>query len=208
MRGLTDKQQEILDFIEDFTRREGMSPTVYEVGEYFKIRTPTAFAHIRALQKKGYVDRSSKARSLTLLRGSSPKHMSLTLSIPLLGRISAGLPLFAEENKKATIHVDPGLIARGTGGHRLFGLEVVGMSMQDAGILDGDTLIIKESKIAELGDIVIALVDKTEATCKYFYHAEDQQIELRPANDDFKSQFYNYDEVEIQGVLVGLNRRY
>ena len=69
-------------------------------------------------------------------------------------------------------------------------------------------MIIKESKIAELGEIVIALVDKIEATFKYFYHAEDQQIELRPANDDFKSQFYNYDEVEIQGVLVGLNRRY
>jgi len=93
MRGLTEKQQEMLDFIDHFSRSEGMAPTVYEIADHFKIKSATAFAHLRALQRKGYVTRSSKARSLTLLRSDSPRHLSLTLSIPLLGRISAGVPL-------------------------------------------------------------------------------------------------------------------
>ena len=111
MKGLTVKQQEILDFVDRFMRHEGMAPTVYEIADYFKIKSATAFAHLRALQRKGYVNRSSKARSLTLVRASdSPRHMSLTLSIPLLGRISAGLPLLAEEQIEGHMHFDPKLL--------------------------------------------------------------------------------------------------
>ncbi|MBQ9446172.1 MAG: hypothetical protein IJU61_06240, partial [Victivallales bacterium] len=87
MKGLTDKQQEILDFISEFTRQEGMSPTIYEISTHFEIKSATAFAHVRSLQRKGYVNRSSKARSLTLLNAERPKHFSLSLSVPILGRI-------------------------------------------------------------------------------------------------------------------------
>lgn len=206
MKGLTEKQQAVLDFIDEFLRRNNMSPTVYEIAEHLEIKPATAFAHLRALQRKGYVDRSSKARSLTLLRGAAPKHLSLSLSIPVLGRISAGMPLLAQENIEEHITMDPAMMPFGIGGHRLFGLKVNGLSMKDAGILDGDTLIAKESNQARIGDIVVALVGD-EATVKYFY-LHDHQVELRPANPDFEPQFYGLDEVQIQGVIVALYRTY
>ena len=81
MKGLTEKQQNILDFITEFQSRQSMAPTVYEIADRFDIKPATAFAHLRALQRKGYIDRSSKARSVTLLRGNSPKHMSLSLNM-------------------------------------------------------------------------------------------------------------------------------
>lgn len=204
MKGLTIKQQEVLDFIEEFNRREGMAPTVYEIAKNFGIKPATAFAHLRALQRKGYVDRSSKARSLTLLRPSSPKHLSLTLSIPVLGRISAGLPLLAEENVEETIQLDPRVLPRGIGGHRLFALRVTGNSMKDKGIFDGDLLICKEQASPQIADIVVALVED-EATVKQFY-LTDGKIELRPANKDFKSQFYDLDMVRIQGIVIAVHR--
>lgn len=84
-KGLTDRQQEILDFIADFTRREGMAPTIFEISEHFSIKASTTFAHIRSLQRKGFVNRSSKARSLTLSNAEKPRHFSMTLSVPVLG---------------------------------------------------------------------------------------------------------------------------
>ena len=94
MKGLTEKQKNILEFIEDFSEKEGMAPTVYEIADHFDIKTSTVFAHIRALQRKNELTRSSKARSIALTRPKrQPKHMSYLLPIPLLGRINAGLPL-------------------------------------------------------------------------------------------------------------------
>ncbi len=207
MRGLTAKQREILVFIEDFVHHQGMAPTVSEIAEHLRIKQATAFAHLRALQRKGYVDRSSKARSLTLLRSSVPRHMSLTLSIPVLGRISAGLPLLAEENRESIIQFDPSLLPRDAGGHHLFGLRVHGESMRDLGILDGDIVVAKHVSTASVGDIVVALVEGTETTVKSLY-VKDRQIELRPANPQFSSQLYAPDQVLIQGVVVALNRTY
>ena len=162
MKGLTDKQQEILDFISEFTRQEGMAPTIYEISTHFDIKSATAFAHVRSLQRKGYVNRSSKARSLTLLNTDRPKHFSLSLSIPILGRISAGVPLLAEENVERKVTLDPNLLPKGVGGHKLFGLMVHGESMRDLGILDGDIVIAKQTNEASIGDIVIAMVDGGE----------------------------------------------
>ena len=207
MKGLTEKQQEILDFIETFGRREGMAPTVYEVADHFGIKAATAFAHLRALQRKGYVSRSSKARSLTLLRSeTSPRHISLTLSIPVLGRISAGVPLLAEEQIERTIQFDPTLLPRGTGGHRVFGLTVFGDSMKDLGILDGDVVIAKQQSTAAIGDVVVAMVDN-ETTVKSLY-IRDGQVELRPANPAYKPQLYALDKVTIQGIVTNLMRTY
>ncbi len=206
MKGLTQKQQEILDFIDMFNRKEGMAPTVYEIADYFDIKSATAFAHLRALQRKGYVSRSSKARSLTLMRADKPRHLSLTLSIPLLGRISAGAPLLAEEHVEQTIKYDPGLLPKGVGGQQLFGLRVFGESMRELGILDGDIVMAKKAETAAIGEIVVALVDN-ETTVKSLY-IKDGQIELRPANPDFKSQFYPPDKVFIQGIVFALHRTY
>lgn len=206
MKGLTEKQQEILDFIDQFSRQEGMAPTVYEIAEEFGIKSATAFAHVRALQRKGYVTRSSKARSLTLLRSDQPRHMSLTLSIPILGRISAGAPLLAEQHVESNLHFDPRLLPRGAGGQTVFGLRVFGESMRDLGILDGDIVIAKQVDSASIGDIVVALVDN-ETTVKSLYFNGDQ-VELRPANPDFESQYYPLGKVFIQGVVIALHRTY
>ena len=207
MKGLTRKQQDVLDFIADFISREGMPPTVYEIAEHFDIKPASAFAHLRALQGKGYLHRSSKARSLTLLRAAdNPRHLSLTLSIPVLGRISAGMPLLAEEQIERQIQFDPGLLPAGAGTSPLFGLQVFGDSMRDAGILDGDIVIAKQSNSASIGDIVVAMIDN-ETTVKYLYLA-DNRWELRPANPAFESQFYDLDKLQIQGVVVALQRTY
>ena len=204
MKGLTDRQREILDYIGEFRNREGLAPTIKELATHFEVSEPSIQAHVRALQRKGYVDRSSKARSLTLKRGQTPKHMAFSLSIPILGRISAGLPLFAEENREDALKLDPSMLPRGASGHRLFGLRVQGESMIEAGILEGDTIIAKETNSAEIGDIVIALVDNDEATVKKLFLAEDGMVELRPCNKTMKSQFYPAEIVrERVGGQVG-----
>ena len=206
MKGLTDKQRNILEYIEEFSRTENMAPTVYEVAERFNIKSATAFAHLRALQRKGYVDRTSKARSLTLMRGTAPKHLSMTLSIPILGRISAGLPLLAEEHIEEIIQIDTNLLPNTTSGRGLFGLRVSGESMIDKGIMDRDIIIARQQNTALPGDIVVALVDD-EATVKSF-SVSTTHIELRPANPAFESQYYPLEAILIQGVVAALFRTY
>ena len=206
MKGLTTKQQEMLDYIETFMRREGMAPTVYEIADEFKIRSATAFAHLRALQRKGYVSRSSKARSLSIQGMSKPRAGSLTLQIPIVGRVAAGVPLLAEEQVEGHLKFDPGLLPRGTGGHKVFALKVFGESMRDMGILDGDTILAKQTDQAKIGDIVIATIEN-ETTVKSLY-MKNGMAELRPANSEFKSVFCPLESLAIQGVVIGLMRMY
>jgi repressor LexA len=207
MKGLTSKQQEMLDFIDSFARREGMAPTVYEIADQFGIRSATAFAHLRALQRKGYVNRSSKARSLSLVGGTSAsKSGSFMLSIPLLGHISAGSPLLAEQHIETDLSFDPKMLPRGAGGHKLFALRVFGDSMRDAGILDGDVVLAKHTGQAAIGDVVVAMVGN-ETTVKSLF-IQNHNVELRPANSAFSSQFYAPDQVQIQGVVIALMRTF
>ncbi len=207
MKGLTEKQEEMLQFIEKFINRKGMAPTVYEIAEHFDIKSATSFAHIRALQRKGYLNRSSKARSIALTRTSTmPKHLSLTLSVPVLGRISAGMPLLAEENVENTIQFDPRMLPSSAGSDKIFALQVNGESMRDAGILDGDYIIARASNNPKIGDIVVAMVNG-ETTVKYLF-IKKNKIELRPDNPEFKSQIYDIGDVHIQGIVVALQRTY
>jgi len=206
MKGLTDKQQEILDFISSFARREGMSPTIYEISEHFDIKSATAFAHVRALQRKGFVNRSSKARSLLLLGADKPRHFSMTLSVPVIGHISAGAPLLSEQHVECKVQIDPSTLPHGIGGHKIFGLRVFGESMRDLGILDGDLIIAKQTEEAGIGDIVVAMVDG-ETTVKSLY-LTDGQWELRLANPEYRSRFFPLDRLTIQGVVIALQRTF
>ena len=141
MKGLTDKQKQILDFINEFGRTEGMAPTINEISAHFGVTAATAFAHVRALQRKGLLNRSSKARSISLPGMQNMHHFSMNLSIPLLGRISAGVPGETEEHVERYITLDPSLLSRKIeAGAKLFAVKVHGESMRDAGILDGDQL--------------------------------------------------------------------
>lgn len=208
MKGVTDKQREVLDYINQFGQEQGMAPTISEISEHFGVTPATAFSHIRALQRKGLLNRSSnKARSISVPGiNNRAHHFSMSLSIPILGRISAGAPAEAEENIERYITLDPSLIPHRLNGQQLFAVRVSGESMRDAGILDGDLLVAQKQDAVKLGDIVIALVDDA-VTVKYIY-LTDGKWELRPANPDYKSRFVELDALKVQGTVVGLLRNY
>jgi repressor LexA len=209
MIGITEKQQAILTFIENFMEGGGMAPSVYEIAESFNIKPPTVFAHLRALQRKNMLTRTSQARSISLNRQKQtpkkrPMHMSFMLSIPLLGRINAGLPSESMEHQEGEILCDAKIIGE-QHADKAFALKVHGESMRDVGILADDIVIVKQVENVKAGDIVVALVDNA-TTVKSYYPADNGMVELRPANDDFDPQFYPAEQLHIQGTVVALQR--
>ena len=219
MKGLTDKQRQMLDFIAVFMRREGMAPTVYEIADQFGIRAATAFAHLRALQRKGAIKRSSKARSLALTgpaRRPGPATPAVSaaaadpnpfLSVPMLGRIAAGAPMPAEEQAGEILRFDPSLLPRGAARQKLFALRVTGESMRDLGILDGDLVLARQTTEARSGDLVVALVGGTETTVKTLVLHPRGVVELRPANPDYPPQRYPAGGVSIRRLSSGRSRK-
>ncbi len=207
MKALTVKQKDILNYIEDFIEQEGMAPTVYEIADFFSIKTSTVFAHLRALQRKAHITRTSKARSISV-KGSrgKPKHMSFLLPIPLLGRINAGSPTDNLEFKEGEILVNPSVISQKESTNA-FALRVQGQSMRDLGIYEDDIIIVKQSESINAGDIVVALV-QNETTIKSFFPLRGGRVELRPANAEYTTQVYPGAHVLIQGKVVGLQREY
>ena len=209
MKELTQKQKNILDYIDDFLDREGMAPTVYEIADHFGIKTSTVFAHLKALQRKEQLSRSSKARSIALRnRPQRPAgtHVSFILSIPLLGRINAGMPSDSPELAEGTVMV-AGRLAELGQNHRLFALRVNGESMRDLGILDGDIVIVQADCKVKNGDVVVALVNN-ETTVKSYYLLCGKKVELRPANADYPVQCYPASEVALQGKVIALHREF
>lgn len=209
MKELTAKQKELLDYIEDFLEREAMAPTVYEIAEHFGIKTSTVFAHLRSLQRKKELTRSSKARSITLNRPRRKNlFLSLSLPVPLLGRINAGLPCDNNEYKEGEIFVSRALLDRKKA-EKAFALRVQGESMRDLGIYDSDIVIVKQTGSGDIknNDIVVAMVNN-ETAVKSYFSAPGNIVELRPANASFNSQFYPASEVTIQGKVIGLHREY
>ena len=206
MKGLTAKQRSVLDYIMEFIELEGMPPTIEEIANHFSTTTTTAFTHVRCLQRKGYITRSSKARSLEVVNAKPMRHFSLSLSIPLLGRINAGMPLLCEEHVERRIHIDPTLLPKGISGDELFALQVQGDSMQDLGILDGDILVARQGQQVGIGDVIVALVDD-ETTVKSLY-LNNGKWELRPANQAYKSIFLPLENLQVQGVVVALQRTF
>ena len=209
MKSLTEKQKNILEFIEEFLDREGMAPTVYEIADNFQIKTSTVFAHLRALQKKKQLSRSSKARSISLMSGArgSRTMPNCALAIPLLGRVNAGLPSESIEFKEGEVCISNTMLGEHTP-EQMFALRVQGESMRDLGIYDGDIVICGQgASKPRPGDIVVALV-QGEVTVKSYFPKTGGRIELRPANPDFSVQVYPIADVTIQGKVVGLHRKY
>jgi len=199
---LTARQRRILEFIERFIIDEQYPPTMAEIGRAMGIRSKNGVNdHLVALQKKGYITRSSRARSIRLLRGSDPRRVSSAARVPLLGRVAAGEPVVSEEYIEGYVPVTADL-AEGT----TFALRVEGESMIDHGILPGDVVIVRNGTVPRDGDIVVALVDN-ETTIKRFYR-RDGNIELRPANRTMQPITVRADRVVIQGVVLALERRF
>lgn len=210
MKTLTEKQKNILEFIEEFLDREGMAPTVYEIADHFNIKTSTVFAHLRALQRKKQLSRSSKARSISLMsrmRGARGVPHG-ALMIPLLGRVNAWAPAESLEYKEGEICVTSAQV-NDYPLDQLFALRVQGESMRDLGIYDGDIVIVAQTgNKPRPGDIVVALVQGNEVTVKSFFPKTGGRIELRPANPEYDVQIYPAEEVAIQGRVIGLQRKY
>src|SRR5437868_13304911 len=184
---LTDRQREILDFISQSIRERGYPPTLREIGIHFGIKSTNGVNdHLKALEKKGYLQRQDlKSRALRVLdpETSAPIDPVLsanddnTVEVPLLGRVAAGQPILALEQREDTVKVDRFFL----GGHRdVFALRIQGDSMIEAGIFDGDFIFVRKQPTAQRGDVVVAMIDG-EATVKY-YHPEGEQIVFKPAN--------------------------
>jgi repressor LexA len=180
---LTKRQSEILGFIKTHIQYSGFPPTISEIQEQFSFRSPNAVQeHLKALVRKGQIRRNpNQWRGLELIATNMSRDEATqysTVSVPLIGRVTAGLPVLAEENFEGTICVDRSLVGRAT---RLFALHVCGDSMINAGIYDGDIAIAQQQSVPDHGDIVIALV-RDEATVKRFYR-KNKVIILQPEND-------------------------
>lgn len=198
---LTRRQREVLDVIRDFIQRNGYSPSLEEIGGALGLSSvATVHKHVTHLVEKGLVRRVwNQNRSIELADDAS----SRAIGIPLLGTIAAGQPVEAVPTTE-TIYVPSDMVA---GRGRTFVLKIQGDSMIGENIRDGDYVIIEERKIAREGETVVALVDGADATLKRFYR-EGATVRLQPSNPAMAPILVPADRVQIQGVVVGLIRRY
>lgn len=213
MKRLTARQREILDYITASIAERGYPPTIREIGRQMGIRSTNGVNdHLKALERKGYLRRddlkSRAMRPVKLPGAPGPAANSDdvdTVEIPLLGRVAAGEPILAVEQAEDSVKVDRVLL----GGHKeVFALRIVGESMIEDGIFDGDYVFVKKTPTANKGDIVIALIDE-EATCKRYY-PEGQRIRFQPANSEMQPIYVHkkdFRETMILGRVVGVYRR-
>lgn len=201
MKGITNRQQEVLDFISQFTSENNYPPTVREIGEHFSISLRAVQDHIAALQKKGYLSQTQKrARSLNVINGTSEPRPFVS-KVPLLGNVAAGKPLLSEENLDGYVNLTEPFVRPGKS---YFALRVRGQSMIEAGILEGDLAVIEQAQTAVDGQIVVAVIDNA-ITLKRFYKEADR-VRLQPENSAFQP-IYSAD-VTIVGILSNIVRTY
>jgi repressor LexA len=200
MTYVTRRQREMLDCIEQFIQRNGYSPTLEEIGRMMELSSlATVHKHLQNLEAKGLIRRNwNHSRAIELTRHAEPEEATL----PLMGVVAAGLPIEAIEDNEA-IQVPPMLVGKKDS----YVLRVRGQSMIDEGIREGDLIIVESAQTARTGQTVVALVDGSDATVKKFY-PEGETIRLQPANESMAPMRYPAERVQIQGVVIGLIRRY
>jgi len=226
---LTRKQLELLDFINKRVQRDGIPPSFDEMKEALDLRSKSGIHRlITALEERGFIRRlAHRARALEIVKlpdaidthGFTPRMINGDLSappnqtmavgvsaveLPVMGQIAAGVPIEALQHEHHRVAV-PGKMLSGKSNH--YALEVKGDSMIDAGINDGDVVVIRETQTADSGDIVVALVEGHEATLKRF-RRHGSSIALEAANPAFETRLYRDDQDKVQGRLVGLIRTY
>jgi repressor LexA len=204
---ITKRQREVYDFISEFVERNGFCPSFEEIGQGLRLNSlATVHKHITNLEKKGLLTRDyNRSRSIDLLppKGRLKQAMAITTGtvLPLVGRIAAGQPIEAIERPET---ISLGDFVRSKD---VFVLEVRGDSMQDEHILSGDYVLVEKLKNAHNGDIVVALVEGSDATLKRFYR-EGDKIRLQPSNAKMKPIIVPAAKVEIQGRVIGVLRKY
>ncbi|WP_299826993.1 transcriptional repressor LexA [uncultured Roseobacter sp.] len=232
---LTKKQLDLLEFIHKRVQRDGVPPSFDEMKEALDLRSKSGIHRlITALEERGFIRRlAHRARAIEIVKlpeslggastsGFAPRVIDgdkpdapmpanaqsvrpvAATEVPLMGRIAAGVPIEAISQHSQSVAV-PGQMLSGSGEH--YALEVRGDSMIDAGINNGDVVVIKETNVADNGDIVVALVEDHEATLKR-YMRKGNAIALEAANPAYETRIFNEDQVKVQGKLVGLIRTY
>lgn len=204
---ITKRQREVYDFISEFVQRNNYTPSYQEIGDGLGLSSlATVHKHITNLEKKGLLNRDyNRGRSIDLLapKGRLKQAMAVNtgMVLPLAGRIAAGQPIEAIERPETISLAD---FVRSK---EVFVLEVRGDSMQDEAILNGDYVLVEKTKVAHNGDIVVALVESSDATLKRFYR-EGNRIRLQPSNAKMKPIIVPAADVQIQGRVIGVLRKY
>lgn len=212
---LTDRQQQVLDFIQAKIQRDGYPPTIREIGDQLGIRSTNGVNdHLKALSKKGYLQRTeAKSRACVPTSGRDAfrgdvvpvEELDDFVDIPVLGKIAAGQPILALEQQEDSVRIDRVFLGKN---RDVFGLRVVGESMIEDGIHDGDFIFVRKQRTAARGAIVVALIDD-EATVKRYY-PEGDRIRFQPSNSTMQPIYVmasDFRDTQILGVVVGVYRR-
>jgi repressor LexA len=202
---LTKRQKEILDYVTGYIELNGYAPSYREIAEAFKLGSVATVAeHVETLVTKGLLQKGdNEARSLQLIKPEEfdPKH---AVGLPILGLIAAGQPIETIEGHQETLEVPPFMVGR----KHSYVLQVKGQSMIEDGILDGDYVVIQEKETASNGEVVVALVNGSEATLKRYYKEKDH-IRLQPANSTMDPIIVKPGTpIQIQGTVIGVIRKY
>ena len=199
MRSSQQNQQKILDFIKKEIEMKGYPPSVREICQAVGLKsTSTVHAHLNHLERQGLIRRdSTKPRALEVLDGSQSRGRS----VPLVGRVTAGQPILAVENIEEYLSLPQSVLGQG----RMFALRVEGESMIDAGIMDGDIVVLRQQDTAENGEIVVAMTPDDEATVKRIFY-EENRVRLQPENPTMQPIYV--DTVTVLGKLTALIRQF
>ena len=198
MEELTRRQRKILEFLTSYTKKYGYPPTIREIGKHFGFFWTAARGFLQSLERKGFIKiNPTKSRGIEII-GLKPAE---GLKVPLVGKIRAGKPILATEDIEAHILIDKSLFPT----ENAFTLRVTGDSMVEAGILDGDFIVVKPQKVIENGEIGVVLIED-EATVKRIFKG-NEKITLKPANRTMKPEKYNPDEITIIGKVMGVIRK-
>ena len=206
MKKLADPQQVILDYMISFTEEHAYPPSVREICAAVGLKsTATVHTHLRNLEKRGLITRDpAKQRAVFINTDQLPEKEEKQYKVPLIGRVAAGLPMLAAENIEDAFPL-PDMLMHGKEPEEVYMLRVDGESMRDAGIRDGDILVVNHNCSCTNGDIVVARVQGESATVKRFFREKDR-VRLQPENDLFEPIYVPFDEVEISGKVIGLLR--
>jgi len=200
MKGLTQRQREVFDFIREFIHKNRYPPTIREIAVNFRFSVKGSYDHVKALEKKGYIRcHGNRSRAIEIMRDAEADKDEMA-SVPLLGSVAAGKPLFAEENLQGFVQVPANALSASP--H--FALRVKGDSMKDAGIFDGDTVVVVHQSSADNGDIVVAMVDEAVTLKRFFM--EKNRVRLKAENLKYPPIYTQ--NVRILGKLAFLMRSY
>jgi len=205
---LTPKQLKILTRIRDIRLSRGYSPTMQELGDEMGVSKVTIFEHIEALIRKGAIIRDpNKARSLEINPNFPLPDEQRNTRLPLVGSIAAGSPIEAVEEREH-LDLEEVFAAPGSRSTPKFVLRVRGDSMIEDHIVDGDYVVCEQRSSYRNGETIVALVENQEATLKRFYKEKGGLVRLQPANENYEPMIHPQDDVQIQGVVIGVIRQY